>query len=61
MLQKIYISNECCSFDISVYQRILEKKNIIAVWLLSSTTVFIIENWDVFEHQIILWWFYYNR
>ncbi len=41
MLQKVYISNECCSFELSIPQR---KCIMVSTKILSSTTVFSIDN-----------------
>ncbi len=42
---KISISNECCSFELFVHQRILKNKCImVSTNILSSTTVFDIDN-----------------
>ncbi len=43
MLQKISISNKCCLFVRSIYQRILKKES-VSTKLLSSTIVFNIDN-----------------
>jgi len=46
MLQKISFSNKCCSFELSIYPRILRGRKGITVFtkILSSTTVFIDNN-----------------
>ncbi|MDN8907574.1 hypothetical protein Q0O77_14770, partial [Staphylococcus aureus] len=44
MLQKISISNKCCSFELSIHQRILKKSTTVSTKILSSTTVFNIDN-----------------
>jgi len=44
MLQTISISNKCCSFELSIHQRILKKWITVSAKLLSSTTVFNIRN-----------------
>jgi len=44
MLQKISISNKCCSFELSI-QRILEKVS-VSTKILNSTTVYDTEDWS---------------
>jgi len=44
MLEKDYILNKCCSFELSIHHRILEEK-----WYM---TVFIENNTLFFEHII---------
>jgi len=45
MLQKIFISNQCCSFKLYIHQRILTKEKImVSTKIRSSTTFYNIEN-----------------
>jgi len=43
MLQKISISNKCCSFELYIHQRIMKKGITIYTKILSSTSVFKID------------------
>ncbi len=57
MLQLIFISNKCCSFELSIHQRILKKKNLSQVPAqLVSKLMKIIRNasWAVNQHIIMI-------
>ncbi len=53
MLQKISISNKCCSFKL--HQRILKKCIKVSTKILSSTTVFNYNNNTCFLRSILEW------
>ncbi len=42
--QKISILNKCCSFELSINQRILKKSITVSTKILSSTTIFNTDN-----------------
>lgn len=45
MLQKIVISNKCCSYEVPIHQVILKNKRImVSTNILKSTTVFKIDD-----------------
>jgi len=44
MLQTVSVSNQCCSFELSIHQRILKKSITVYKNITSRTTVFNIEN-----------------